>query len=362
MRNPELYKSRKNRRRWPVVLLIILICLIIGAFLLFYGLQKYIVYGPNGLSLELPILASPEITDAQGNVVSGTYPDLVIDQTDYSNVAATAGEGLSAMKAIFVPSGSINGEKINEAAERLSAGNALVLELKPSSGQLMWKSNVPLADSYGVNGTTDMLEIVTALKEKDIWLVAQLSCCVDDLMAERNVTWQLKNADGARYTDDAGGWLDPYSADFRSYIADLAAELAAMGFDEILLANVAHPPVAADTLAYSASSTTPSAVSAVSAFSTYITRSIDKSGAVVSVLATRDAITGAEGNMNGQNIELFMKVYDRIYCYTDANAYETYMNACEKYLSLGDIGTRFVPICYATLPPTDCWVLTDTAN
>jgi hypothetical protein len=361
--NRELYRGRKTRRSWPRVLLIILLALTVIAVLLFYGLQKYIVYTPNGVKLELPILASASPDGGSGTSAPQASAGLVIDKTDYSNITATAGDGLSAVKAIYVPASDITPDGINKYAERLSKGNALVMELKPASGQLAWKSSVKEASSYALNGTADLSSVISGLKEKKVWLVAELSCCVDTLMAQRNTPAALKTAAGGAYADAEGGWIDPYSAEMRQYIVDLSNELISMGFDEILLTNVCHPEVEPSALGYSASrSTDATAESVVAGYALYVTRSLAGTNAVVSVVGTRDAISGAQGSKNGQNIGLLLKIFDRVYCYTDAQAYSEYMNDCKQYVTIGDVNTRFVPMCSGDLPGTDCWVLLDGAK
>jgi hypothetical protein len=359
----ELYKGRKKRRSWPGVLLIILLVLFVCALLLFYGLQKYLVYTPGGVKLELPILQTESPSTESAAPASQTDAGLVIDKADYSNVEATAGRDLEAVKAIYVPASAISADSVTAAAGRLDKGNALVLELKPASGQLAWKSSVKEADSYGLNGSVDLKSVVAAMKDKKIKLVAELSCCVDTLMAQRNTPVALKTSGGAAYGDSDGGWIDPYNSEMRQYIVDLSKELISMGFDEILLSNVRHPSVAPSALGYSQSSSTQvTAASVVASYSMAVTRALKGSGAAVSVVGTRAALSGAADNQDGQNTELMLKIFDRVYCYTDAKAYADYMNACKKYVTVGDVNMRFVPMCSGTLPDTSCWVLLDSAG
>jgi hypothetical protein len=94
--------------------------------------------------------------------------------------------------------------------------------MKPPDGQLAWASQVRLADSYGVNGTAALGETVTALKAQGVYLVAALSCCVDERMATRNLPLALRDSSGGLYRDGAGYWLDPYNKDARAYILDLS--------------------------------------------------------------------------------------------------------------------------------------------
>lgn len=363
-RNRELYKGRKKHRSWPRAILIVLLVLAASALLLFYGLQKYIVYTPDGVSLELPILSQAPDTANGGGKAEATNTNLVIDKADHSNIKATAGENLSAVKAIRVPYDNVTADGIKKAADRLSKGNALVLELKTASGKLAWASKEREATAYDLAGTFDLKSAVKSLKKSkpDVWLVGELCCCVDNLMAERNSPMALKKTGGTAYTDDTGAWLDPYNSELRDYIAALAKELADMGFDEILLTEVCHPNVDPASLSYSASSTKATASSAVTSFSLAVTQAIRGTGAVVSVLGTRSAISKAADNKNGQDIEALMKVFDRVYCYTSASEYKSYMDDCAAFVTVGDIKTRFVPICSGNLPATDCWVLADSAG
>ena len=63
---------------------------------------------------------------------------------------AQVGEDVPAMRAIYVSSENITQDKLNEYADRLSVGNALVLEMKPVSGNLMWNSQAQAAANYGL--------------------------------------------------------------------------------------------------------------------------------------------------------------------------------------------------------------------
>ena len=46
-------------------------------------------------------------------------------------------------------------------------------------------------------------------QNKEIWLVAQISCCVDALLPVRAGGFSLRTAAGMDYFDETGYWLDP---------------------------------------------------------------------------------------------------------------------------------------------------------
>ena len=102
-RERELYRGRRRRLNVIGLVLSALAVLAIVAVVLFYSFQKYIVYDQDGISLELPLLATPEPVDESGErVFEEVQVQLEIGEADYSNVEAVAGEGLGELRAVFV--------------------------------------------------------------------------------------------------------------------------------------------------------------------------------------------------------------------------------------------------------------------
>ena len=316
-----LYRGKRLRRKWVkwvTIALIALIVLFAIAAFLFYGLQKYVIYTQDGVKVEFPIMK--EESQTAEDLGDPSKQDIVVEKTDTSTVTATA-------------------------------GNAKKFTVK-------WKKNSE-ADGYQVNGTEDLAAIVKAVKKarEDIWLVGELSCCVDSFMSQRNAVSALHTSDGDTYSDGNGGWIDPTSSEMRSYIIDLGTELADMGFDEILLTNVMHPSASTDQFDYVDENAGDDATSIINSYILSVARSISSKGVKVSAVGTRDAISDPTGTMTGQDIKMFTNVCDRIYCYTDAESYTEYQEACSKYFTVGDKAYRFVPIVSGDLPETECWVL-----
>lgn len=353
-----LYRGKRHRRKWvkwaTIGLIAFLIILALAAFL-FYGMQKYVVYTQDGLKVEFPILK--EETEAE-DLGDPAQQELVVEETDTSTVSATAGYDLDSMKAVYIDYTGISKDHILAVADGMSKGNALVLQLKPASGQLSYKTAVREADGYQVNGSTDLSAIVKSVRNahEDIWLVAELSCCVDSFMSQRNAVSALHTTDGDTYSDGNGGWIDPTSSEMRSYIIDLAKELAGMGFDEILLTNVMHPSVSSDSFSYM-DTDAGNATEIITSYALSLARTIATSDVKVSVVGTREAISEPDTTMTGQDIQTLIKVFDRVYCYTDAESYQQYQDACNSWFTVGDKAYRFVPIVSGDLPDTECWVL-----
>ena len=365
----EFYRGRRKKRNYAIIPSIIITGVITLIVVLFYGMQKYAVITKEGVTIELPILMEGKTTiDSEGNevkVFDRVDAELIYDTPDYSYIKSEAGEDVPEMRAIFVPAENISREKLQDYVGRLSLGNALVLEMKPRSGILMWDSMATEAMNYGLSTptelTAEMPTIVSDIKERDIYLVAQISCCLDELFASRSTTITLRRADtGGNYMDDYGTWLDPYNMNVRNYVVELAKELYAMGFDEVVLADIMHPTFAEPVpLTYTRElSTTPSTTTAVCGFAVNVAKQLrDREGLLsIYIDAPQALVKAAE---NGQNGPLFMKMYDSVYYRTDKFAYDYNLADIAPYVSIGKANDRLVPVVENYLPENSTWVLVD---
>lgn len=371
----EFYKGRRKRRNYAIVPFVIVLGIAVLTVVLFYSMQQYAVITKEGITVELPLLNEEKtVIDSEGNEAKVFDPvdvTLQFDEPDYSSVKATAGSKAQGLRAIFVPADNINKEKLTEYANRLNTGNALVLEMKPRSGVLKWNSQATMAVNYGISqeneATLQLPTLITELKAKNIYLVAQLSCCLDELLASRCTSVTLRNEYGGNYTDDYGTWLDAYNTDLRNYIVQLTREMYDMGFDEVVLADVAHPvfaePVA---LTYTRQmSTQPSAVNAVCGFAMYVSDALrERSVNQLSIyIDSPQALVKAVDN--GQDARLFIKVFDRVYLRTDRFAYSYNLADLKPQITIGTDQDRLIPVMENYLfenASEMSWVLVDVAE
>ena len=377
----EFYKGRRKRRNYVFIPAAILIGILAFAVVMFYGVQKYAVITKDAVNVKLPGMDEEETTiDEQGNevkVFDQVDAQIVFEDPDYSDIQATAGENVGPIRAIFVPAEEINKEKLEEYAGRLNQGNALVLEMKPRSGRLMWTTNSSVAQNYNLNtaNTVDVASLIAGLRElkPDIYLAAQISCCLDELFASFSTTVTLKTSYGADYRDDNGTWLDAFNINLRTYIVELCRELYAMGFDEVILADVAHPiipePEAGQEkqqLTYTRDmSTTPSPMNAVCGFAISVADQLSDRPGLLSIYCDSAYALVRTYEANGQNAPLFMKLYDRVYYRTDKYAYSFNFSDIQPNVTIGDARYRFVPVVENYLPDNSAevsWVLVDTED
>ncbi len=375
-KNREFYKGQRKRRNYALIPFVLVLALIALSVVAFYGLQKYVVITKDGVEVVLPGQEESPL-DVEGKPqreFADVATELVFDEPDYSRITASAGRGVKSMRAIYIAAEDVNRDNLLKRAEQLNSGNALVLEMKPRSGYLLWVSNTELAQAYSLSVQNDltanmgaMLEELRAYaveQDKEIWLAAQISCCVDSLLATRTTDFALRTSSGSDYVDDAGYWLDPYNAGLRRYVIELVQELYALGFDEVILADVLHP--VPDTkegetpsfLYTREMSAAPSPINAICGFALYVSNQLQdrESGKLLSIYldTARALVRYDEGT--GQNGVLFFKIYDRIYYRTDRYTYTYNFNDIEPNVTIGSAKDRFVPVVINYLPDNSSWV------
>lgn len=371
----EFYKGRRKKKNYAIVPFVILLAILSLIVVLFYGMQKYAVITKDGVSVELPILDDgTTAVDSGGNKVKSfetVDTSIVFDAPNYMTIEASAGKDaagndLPGVRAIFVPAENVNKDKLVEYAARLVAGNALVLEMKPRSGQLLWESHSQMATNYSLSPATEatnaMPGLIEMLKEQDIYLVAQISCCIDESLPTRTTAYCIHTEGGANYRDDVGTWLDAYNLDLRTYVAEMAMELYEMGFDEVVLSDVAHPTLEEEVpLVYTRDISTPrSTINAVCGFAVNVAQQLrDRPGALSIYVDSKPALV-KDDTSTGQNAIVFMKMYDRVYIRTDRFAYSYNVDDIAPNVEVGNVYDRLVPVVENYIPQDNTsWILID---
>lgn len=364
--NSEFYRGKRKKTAPALIATIIILAVIAFVVMLFYGLQKYIVVTNSGLHLEIPFLedgGSQTVQTDGGETVRQSFEpvnaQLEIGQADYSNIKATAGEGLSAVKLVYVPASSVTASGVESYLAKSPDATGVLLDVKTVTGMLVWESQADIAKGYGTSGTVDLKSIVSSLKERDKYVAVRMCCFVDNTLASRYTQLTLKTTAGVAYSDSNGAWLDPTNATVRSYITSLCSELAKMGVDEIVLLGMRLPDASGVEYAFSSSSAVkPTALTAVSGFGISVTRAMRSSQVKMSVqLGTAAMQTGAD-SVTGQSADILFKVFDRVYCSADASSAADTVTKGADYVKLGEAKMRIVPMC-SEAPATDCWVLTE---
>ena len=387
-RPKDIYRGRRKFRVPLTIGLSVLAILLVGTVAMFYFLQRFLVYDQTGVSLQLPFMASEaEEEPAEAEPTPAFVPvevEVVYEDPDFSELDLGGWEALSPVKAKFIPFSAAADEVKLEAAVSALSGDytGVVLEVKDRSGQLAWASGCDMAVAYGTAGLMDYTETVAALHERGLTASAQLSCLADELIATRNWTVVLRDLAGNSYRDGDGAyWLDPYNRTVRDYIEALMTELAAMGFDEIILADLYHP--VSDSAVYESPEdgeegedvlvstgfqysvtiqTTADPVNAICQMARRLVEGMEGSETTVSALIDEDSLREGNAARTGQDLDIFWRIFARLYCPCESwNAMADLETAAET-LNDGDIASRFVPVCEYIPENIDSYLILPTAE
>lgn len=123
--------------------------------------------------------------------------------------------------------------------------NALVIDVKGDRGLIPYPSEIPLARQIGARKVTtvrDMPGLIRSLKARNIYLIARIVVFKDDLLAAARPDLAARTAGGGIYVDrEKLRWVDPARPEVWDYNLQIAAEAAALGFDEIQFDYVRFP-------------------------------------------------------------------------------------------------------------------------
>ena len=194
------------------------------------------------------------VTDEDGAYALAGVPEegtLVAKQPGYRLVERAIGEEMVfdvalepfEARALYAPSA------IFEAPGRLDAllalidrteANAMVIDVKETDGRLYYATDLPAAEEVGAVREApvfDLAELLPMLEERGIYTIARMVVMKDNTSAVARPELAVRNsATGEPWRDNIGGaWLDPSAPGVAEYVAAIAGDLAAKGFDEVQL-------------------------------------------------------------------------------------------------------------------------------
>lgn len=234
MAGPRGYRNYRGRTPKGKIVLAVVLVLVILAAIAVMVLQQYIVYDESGRPhLELPWREETPLEDE--------------DPADFE-LKIQAPKGLGHIYAFTVPVGALTQEGWTDAwmgPSQMSAPpyNAAVFTAKDDAGKIYFDSDTAVSGSVSTAADTyDALAQMTG-EASSFYTVARMSCFHDPEAANSDVeAMGLKNTGGFLFYDGNNSqWLDPGKPAARQYLCEIAKEAAALGFDEILLADVSYP-------------------------------------------------------------------------------------------------------------------------
>ncbi len=231
------YSSYRGRGGKGKIFLAVLLILVIAAACLVIFFQQHVVYDGNG---------RPQIVLPWQNGEPESAAPLPEENPPEVDLIVQAPEPEEPSRSLTL---SLNAAPLTmEAWSAWQAGvqnqerAAVAVTLKDSAGKIYF--DAARAISGAVQTKADTAGAISAAVSTDgLQVTARFSCLHDARAANSNVrAMGLRNTGGYIFYDGNNSqWLDPSKPAAREYVCGLAAEIAALGVDEILVTDLSYP-------------------------------------------------------------------------------------------------------------------------
>lgn len=236
------YRGRTTASEVLRVIIIILSVLVVAAIAFLIYAQRYLVYSDDGVRLELPpflsFLQTEEPGPAGPDPGDATIVERLPEPEPEPEPEPPPEPPLAALQL------SLEALRDGTAGPLLeqAGANALVVEMKSPQGTLNWFSGEDLAELADINfADRGINQVLRDWNAGEVYTVARVSCLRDNTVPYHRRALAVRATYGNWQDDRRTRWLNPADPAVQSYIAALCGELAALGFDEILLESCTFP-------------------------------------------------------------------------------------------------------------------------
>ncbi len=199
----------------------------------------------------LDVNISPKLTHSASNSTynSGTSSaHYVFGQVQHQMKLQASYPDARPVRGIYVSgwvAGSANGLNRMLNIARNNDLNAMVIDVKNDFGKVTYASSLPEVkeiDSDSEPLIKDVDQMITTLKEQNIYLIGRVVVFRDPWLVHNKPQWAIYKKSGALWRDKKGTtWIDPYQQEVWDYNIAIAKEAAAKGFNEIQFDYVRFP-------------------------------------------------------------------------------------------------------------------------
>ena len=301
------YRGRRpSGKRWLILALI----LVLIAAVIFLAAQRYMVYNMDGsYRFELPW--SRHVSPAAPAPQRRSPQDLEIVIEEPEPVADVL------LHAQELDASALNGGMTRELEALPESVNAVAIRLKTAEGDLLYPSALANAiEAKAVTGGSIARSAIEDLIGSDRWAIARIAALHDSRFAAahaaeaailqkayRNTVW---------YAPDSSYKLAPEKEPAREYHSAIAAEVAAMGFDELLFDEFGYPTAGRlNTIDASARDMTKQ--EALSLLADNLREAVSDYDVTLSVVMDEASVLAGGSEQSGQELSALAVRFDRIY-------------------------------------------------
>ena len=228
------YRNKRQAKKVLIVLAILAALIFSVCLIRFIYLQRYLVYVGDQVTLDFEQDLGREPRPDPPSW-AGTPVEIIMEAPVEQEVASTD-TPMTKLRGYYITMDMLqNVDKVTEEINKLENPQAILMDLKSIYGNFYYSSG-----TYGAtkaNADIDAIDrLIESLAARDhLYLIARIPSLSDNNFALANQSSGLPLRSGALWMDrHACYWLDPMSTTVQEYLASIAEELAAMGFDEVV--------------------------------------------------------------------------------------------------------------------------------
>ena len=231
------FRNRNFLRRFGLFLLILLLILALSAVGIFIYLQRFLVYGKQGVYLDFSRPPISEPADSSPTP-DHSFPNTQIVQPDPDELPKEV--STTVLSGFVVPHSVLQDpDALLQTCRAMEAPCTLLFDLKDGVGNFFYDSSV---DGRGDDSRDLLSGVLAELQEEGFHLVARISALRDRSYGLSNPPCGLPLASGVLWMDEGGCyWLDPANDKVQVRLVRICAELFELGFSEVVLNNFYFP-------------------------------------------------------------------------------------------------------------------------
>jgi len=325
------YRGDPKGTRILKAVIAVLAGLLVVGIAAFFLMERYLVYTDEGIRLELPFLhrEDPTPTPPQNSA-----PLVLVTATPEPTPQMP-----SALRAAELPHSALYDGTAEEALAQAGADAALFTMKRPD-GTLGYISDLDLAKECQVSAADPALNAaIRGLNAGELYTVARVCCFQDDSIPYYHSGMAIRSG-GGNWRDGQGRrWLNPANEAAQDYVAGICGELAALGFDEILLDFASFPESGNLTsIRVDAGYDSAKFAQSLTGFYTKAADALaDYPQTKLSVTASASALMGRSAALSGQTPELLEETAFRIWTAAEEDQLDGLSDTlCSKLVLLTD--------------------------
>jgi len=236
------YRNKRLARNALIAVGILLVLVLIFLVCRVIYLQRFLVYGEDGVRLDYQQNLSAQGT-SQEEINPEDFPVQMVKPDESMAVSGPIDDSPKQMSGYYVTTSMMqNLTKVTEAVAKLeTTPHYMLFEMKSIFGNFYYASTY--FGKYTANVDVSIIsDLRQQLKDQKVYLIAKVPALSDNNYALDNQSCGLPLSSGALWMDSNGCyWLDPMDEDVQNYLVAIATELAEEGFDEVVFDGFAIP-------------------------------------------------------------------------------------------------------------------------